>query len=59
MDVEVRLRELRRLEETSVQRNGRLDRSDAELAEFEQHLQDLGYPYADESVNPAYRMFLA
>lgn len=32
---------------------------DAERADFEQHLQDLGYPYADESENPAYRMFLA
>jgi threonine dehydratase len=32
---------------------------DAELAEFERHLQDLGYPCADESGNPAYRMFLA
>ncbi len=32
---------------------------DADRADFEQHLEDLGYPYADESGNPAYRMFLA
>jgi threonine dehydratase len=32
---------------------------EAERQEFEQHLQDLGYPYWDESDNPAYRMFLA
>jgi threonine dehydratase len=31
----------------------------ADRAEFERHLEDLGYPYADESENPAYRMFLA
>jgi threonine dehydratase len=31
----------------------------AERSVFEQHLEDLGYPYADESENPAYRMFLA
>jgi len=27
--------------------------------EFDQHLLELGYPYWDESDNPAYRMFLA
>jgi threonine dehydratase len=32
---------------------------EAERQELEQHLQDLGYPYWDESDNPAYRMFLA
>jgi threonine dehydratase len=32
---------------------------EAEQQEFDQHLQDLGYPYWDESDNPAYRMFLA
>ena len=32
---------------------------DADRADFEQHLEDLGYFYADESENPAYRMFLA
>jgi len=31
----------------------------ADLAQFEQHLEALGYPYADEGSNPAYRMFLA
>jgi threonine dehydratase len=31
----------------------------AELAEFHRHLTALGYPYRDESANPAYRMFLA
>ena len=29
-----------------------------ELAEFERHLEDLGYPYWDESSNPAYKLFL-
>ena len=29
-----------------------------ELEEFEQHLEDLGYPYWDESLNPAYKLFL-
>jgi len=33
--------------------------ADGDRADFEQHLEDLGYPYADESQNPAYRMFLA
>ena len=32
---------------------------DAALAEFHRHLADLGYPWWDESANPAYRMFLA
>lgn len=32
---------------------------DADQKEFDRHLQDLGYPYWDESSNPAYRMFLA
>ena len=32
---------------------------DAERNEFDQHLKDLGYPFEDESDNPAYRMFLA
>jgi threonine dehydratase len=32
---------------------------DADRKEFDQHLSDLGYPYWDESDNPAYRMFLA
>ena len=32
---------------------------DAEHDAFDQHLQDLDYPYWDESQNPAYRMFLA
>jgi threonine dehydratase len=32
--------------------------SRAERAEFLQHLNDLQYPYAEETVNPAYRMFL-
>jgi threonine dehydratase len=32
---------------------------DAERMQFDQHLKDLGYPYWDESDNPAYRMFLA
>jgi threonine dehydratase len=30
-----------------------------EITEFDRHLQELGYPYWDESNNPAYRMFLA
>ena len=30
-----------------------------ELDEFSRHLRDLGYPYRDETDNPAYRMFLA
>ncbi|HEV7799828.1 MAG TPA: threonine dehydratase, partial [Burkholderiales bacterium] len=25
---------------------------------FERFLQELGYPYQDESANPAYRLFL-
>jgi len=32
---------------------------DDELERFHRHLDDLGYPYADESENPVYRMFLA
>ena len=32
---------------------------DTDRQEFDRHLQDLGYPYWDESSNPAYRMFLA
>ncbi len=32
---------------------------EAELGEFQRHLADLGYPWWDESANPAYRMFLA
>ena len=32
---------------------------EAERAEFDQHLTDLGYPFEDESDNPAYQMFLA
>jgi threonine dehydratase len=32
---------------------------DKELADFHQHLAALGYPWWDESANPAYRMFLA
>jgi threonine dehydratase len=32
---------------------------DDERAQFGQHLEDLGYPYRDESENAAYRMFLA
>ena len=31
----------------------------AERAEFLGHLQALGYPYAEETANPAYRSFLA
>jgi threonine dehydratase len=31
---------------------------DAGLAEFHRHLADLGYPWWDETGNPAYRMFL-
>jgi len=31
---------------------------DDELDRFHRHLDDLGYPYADESNNPVYRMFL-
>ncbi|MFQ5634568.1 MAG: threonine ammonia-lyase, biosynthetic [Gammaproteobacteria bacterium] len=31
----------------------------AERAEFDRHIQELGYPFEDESDNPAYRMFLA
>jgi threonine dehydratase len=31
----------------------------AERSEFDQHLTDLGYPFQDESENPAYQMFLA
>ncbi len=32
---------------------------DTELAEFHRHLAELGYPWRDETTNPAYRMFLA
>ncbi len=32
---------------------------ETELPDFDRHLKDLGYPYWDESANPAYRMFLA
>jgi threonine dehydratase len=32
--------------------------SDADLAQFRAHLAELGYPWWDESPNPAYRMFL-
>ena len=31
---------------------------DAELREFHHHLAELGYPWWDETANPAYRMFL-
>jgi threonine dehydratase len=31
----------------------------ADLGEFHRHLAELGYPWWDESANPAYRMFLA
>ena len=31
----------------------------AERAEFLRHLQELGYPYTEETANPAYRTFLA
>jgi threonine dehydratase len=31
---------------------------DAQWAEFERHLADLGYPWWDETANPAYRAFL-
>ncbi len=30
----------------------------ADAGEFAQHLRELGYPYTEETVNPAYRMFL-
>jgi len=30
----------------------------ADRAEFMQHLNELHFPYADETANPAYRMFL-
>jgi threonine dehydratase len=30
-----------------------------DLPSFERHLKELGYAYADETGNPAYRMFLA
>ena len=30
-----------------------------ETGELEQHLAELGYPYFEESDNPAYAMFLA
>ena len=33
--------------------------ADADLAEFHAHLAELGYPWWDETANPAYRMFLA
>jgi threonine dehydratase len=29
-----------------------------EMREFQRFLTNLGYPYADESRNPAYRLFL-
>jgi threonine dehydratase len=32
---------------------------DAERADLEDHLDQLGFPYADESANPAFAMFLA
>ncbi|MCC7329809.1 MAG: threonine ammonia-lyase, biosynthetic [Gammaproteobacteria bacterium] len=32
---------------------------EAGLADFHRHLAELGYPWWDESANPAYRMFLA
>jgi threonine dehydratase len=32
---------------------------DDELERFHRHLDDLGYPYTDESDNPVYQMFLA
>ncbi|MBT8095843.1 MAG: threonine ammonia-lyase, biosynthetic [Woeseia sp.] len=32
--------------------------ADADNAELEAHLQELGYPHSDESDNPAYRLFL-
>jgi len=32
---------------------------DDELERFHRHLDDLGYPYTDESDNPVYKMFLA
>ena len=32
---------------------------DDELNRFRRHLDDLGYPYTEESENPVYRMFLA
>jgi len=32
---------------------------DQERGDFDQHMQDLGYPFEDERDNPAYRMFLA
>ena len=31
----------------------------SDQSDFEDHLRELDYPYADESQNPAYRMFLA
>jgi len=33
--------------------------SDTERAEFTRHLENLGYPFEEETGNPAYRMFLA
>jgi threonine dehydratase len=33
--------------------------ADSERSEFDQYLTDLGYPFWDESDNPAYQMFLA
>lgn len=33
--------------------------NEADTAELEEHLSALGYPHAEESDNPAYRMFLA
>jgi len=32
---------------------------ESERDEFDEHLRDLGYPFEDESDNPAYKMFLA
>ena len=32
---------------------------DSDLERFQRHLDELGYPYADESDNPVYQMFLA
>ncbi|MBJ9589744.1 threonine dehydratase, partial [Burkholderia seminalis] len=31
----------------------------ADRAEFERFLAALGYPYVEESANPAYRLFLS
>ncbi len=32
---------------------------EAERAQFQSFLEELGYPYADESENTAYRLFLS